>query len=222
MDEVKSILSSYGKNHTVIRIDEIESTGSTRLRLRSLIEALNRYPAPKQGFTERKRVKLFEAEDRYKTILTPYFSQFTQPTIVGPMLDLGYNLEILPPPDRELVEVGLKYAQNEICYPGIIVIGDIIKALQSGKYDLSEVVIGSWQTGGQCRASSILSLQKRALIAAGFEDVPIVALTTSKKLHEQPGYDLNLRKYIYKALMAAVYSDLDIGHVSCHRCAGGQ
>jgi predicted nucleotide-binding protein (sugar kinase/HSP70/actin superfamily) len=67
--------------------------------------------------------------------------------------------------------------------------------------------VGSWQTGGQCRASSILSLLKRALIAAGFEHIPIVALTTSKDLHEQPGYDLNIREYVYKAVMAAVYSD---------------
>jgi len=120
---------------------------------------------------------------------------------------MGYQVETLPPPDRETVEIGLKYAQNEICYPGIIVIGDTIKALQSGKYNLNEVVIGSWQTGGQCRASSILSLTKRALIAAGYEDIPILALTTSGKLHEQPGFELNWREYISKALMACVYSD---------------
>ena len=207
MDEVKSILKSYAKSHTVVRIDEIESTGSTRLRLRSLIETLKANQRPEGVLRPRKAVKLFEEEDLKKTALVPYFSYFCAPTVAGPLLDMGYNLETLPPPDRESVEIGLKYTQNEICYPGIIVIGDLIKALQSGKYDLDKVVVGSWQTGGQCRASSILSLIKRALIAAGFEDVPIVALTTNRKLHEQPGFKLNLPQYVYKALMAGMYSD---------------
>jgi len=210
LDEVKSILGTYGKSHTVIRIDEIESTGSAKLRLRSMIEALkekgNRKPG-ERTYTARKTVKLYEETDRQKMVLIPHFSHFCAPTVAGPLLDLGYRVETLPPADRESVEIGLKYANNEICYPGIIVIGDLIKALQSGKYDLSDVVVGSWQTAGQCRASSILSLLKRALIAAGFENIPIVALTTDKSLHEQPGFDLDLKRYVYKALMAAVYSD---------------
>lgn len=207
MDEVKSILRSYGKNHTVVRIDEIESSGSTKLRLRSLIETLKQKQRPERVLTPRATVRLFEDQDRHKTALVPYFSQFCAPTVAGPLLDMGFKIKTLDPPDRESVEIGLKYTQNEICYPGIIVIGDLIKALQSGEYDLDNVVVGSWQTGGQCRASSILSLLKRALIAAGYEDIPIVALTTNPKLHEQPGMDLNFREYVYKALMACVYSD---------------
>jgi len=207
IDEVKSILSSYGKSHTIIRIDEIESTGSTRLRLRSLIEALKANEMPGRSFTPRKKVKLFEESDRHKRILAPYFSRFCAPTVSGPLLSMDYLVETLPPSDRESVEIGLRYTNNEICYPGIIVIGDIIKALQSGKYDPEQVAAGSWITGGQCRASSILSLLKRALIAAGYENVPVVALTTDKNLHEQPGMELNLVKYIHRALLASIYSD---------------
>lgn len=208
LDEVKSILGEYGKSHTVIRIDEIESTGSAKLRLRSMIEASRENKKlGKRTYTPRKTVKLFEETDRQKIVLAPHFSHFCAPTIAGPLLDLGYRIETLPPSNRESVERGLKYTNNEICYPGIIVIGDLIKALQSGKYDLSDVAVGSWQTGGQCRASSILSLLKRALIAAGFENIPIVALTTDKSLHAQPGFDLDLKRYVYKALMGAVYSD---------------
>ncbi|MBN1146847.1 MAG: 2-hydroxyacyl-CoA dehydratase [Anaerolineales bacterium] len=207
LDEIKNILRSYGKSHTVVRIDEIESSGSTRLRLRSLIETLRSQERPRRVYKPRKAVKLYKAEDREKTVLVPYFSHFCAPTVAGPLLSMGYKLETLPPPDHESVEIGLKYTQNEICYPGIIVIGDLIKALQSGKYDLDNIAVGSWQTGGQCRASSILSLLKRALIAAGFERVPVVALTTNSRLHEQPGFDLNLREYVYKALMAGMYSD---------------
>lgn len=207
LDEVKSILGAYGKSHTVIRIDEIESTGSAKLRLRSMIESVKENKLGERTYVARKTVKLYEETDRQKMVLTPHFSHFCAPTVAGPLLDMGYRIETLPPPDRESVEIGLKYTNNEICYPGIIVIGDLIKALQSGKYDLSDVAVGSWQTGGSCRASSILSLLKRALIAAGFENIPIVALTTDKSLHAQPGFDLDLKRYVYKAVMGAVYSD---------------
>jgi predicted nucleotide-binding protein (sugar kinase/HSP70/actin superfamily) len=210
LDEVRSILGAHGKSHTVIRIDEIESTGSAKLRLRSMIEALKERRSEGRGgrtYTPRKTVKLYEETDRQKLVLTPHFSHFCAPTVAGPLLDMDYRIETLPPADRESVEIGLKYTNNEICYPGIIVIGDLIKALRSGKYDLSNVAVGSWQTGGQCRASSILSLLKRALIAAGFENIPIVALTTDRSLHEQPGFDLDLKRYVHNALMGAVYSD---------------
>ena len=123
LDEVKSILGAYGKSHTVIRIDEIESTGSAKLRLRSMIEALkekgNREPG-ERTYTARKTVKLYEETDRQKIVLTPHFSHFCTPTVAGPLLDLGYRVETLPPADRESVEIGLKYTNNEICYPGML------------------------------------------------------------------------------------------------------
>jgi predicted CoA-substrate-specific enzyme activase len=207
LDEVRSILESAGKGHTAIRIDEIESTGSIRLRLRSLIEALRAEHKPVRTPRPRKHLKLFEAEDRHRTVIVPHFSHFCAPAIAGPMTQMGFNIETLPPPDRESVEVGLKYTPNEVCYPSIIVVGDVIKALQSGKYDRSRVAVGSWQTGGQCRATSILSLTRKAMIAAGFQDVPIVALSVNRKLHEQPGNDISYLEYIPRALLACVYAD---------------
>ncbi len=208
IDEAKSTLAAYGKGLTVVRIDEIESTGSAKLRLRSMVEAMNIHLASDDRvLAPRKTVKIFDESDRHKKILAVHFSHFNDPTVSGPLKDLGYRLERLPPPDSESVELGLKYCNNEVCYPGIIIIGDIIKALQSGKHDLSEIAVGSFATGGQCRASCYPSLFKRALISAGHEDIPIVALTTNKKLYEQPGFDLNYRQYIYKAIMSAVYTD---------------
>ncbi len=208
LDEVRSILGVYGRSYTVIRIDEIESTGSAKLRLRSMIEALQGNGHHQNvEIKPRKEVALYDVGDRSKKILAVNFSHFNDPTIAGPILDLGYNLESLPPPDRESVELGLKYSNNEVCYPCIVLVGDIIKALQSGRYDLDDIAVGMFITGGQCRASCYTSLFKRALISAGYEQVPIVALTTNKKLHEQPGFDLNIRQYIYKAVVTAVYAD---------------
>ncbi len=209
LDEVRSILMEYGKRPTVIRIDEIESAGSTKLRLRSMMESLRQTgkvtahePIP------RKTTRPYQPEDRIRTLIVPDFSPFCSPPIVRPFIDLGYQIIQLPSPNNETVEVGLKYTNNEICYPGIITLGDLIKALQSGKYDLSSTAIGFSQTGGQCRATSYPSMIKKALVAAGFENVPVVTLSTSTNVfNDQPGFKFNTRDYIYKAVIGMMFSD---------------
>jgi predicted CoA-substrate-specific enzyme activase len=227
VDEVKSILGEYEKSHTVIRIDEIESIGSVKLRLRSMVESMKererakaKEPLRQRAYVPRKTVKLFQETDRQRVAIVPRFSHFCSPPITRPMLDFGYKIEALPASDRESVEVGLKYTNNEICYPAIIVIGDLIKALQSGKYDRSNTAVGISQTGGQCRASCYLSLLKRALIAAGFEDIPVVSLTTAMQpLNEQPGFQMDIKRYIYKAMFGMLYADAlsDMYHATAVR-----
>jgi predicted CoA-substrate-specific enzyme activase len=207
LDEVRGILEESGKGHTVIRIDEIENPGSTRMRLRSLIESLRAPARPLRQPRQRRRLKVYQTEDRGRTILIPNFSRLESPIIVGPLQQMGYPVELLPPPDRESVELALRYVPNEVCYPCVIHIGDILKALNSGRHDPERVAVGSWQTGGQCRASSILSLTRKAMIAAGYDQVPIVAVTPNRKLHEQPGNDLNYLEYVPKAVNAALFAD---------------
>ncbi len=208
-DESRAILASAGKNHTLIRIDEVSSPGSIRLRLRSMMESLERKglgsryePIP------RKRTPPFSASDRDRTMIVPFFSRFFSPYIVAAFKSMGYNIETLPEPDRESVEVGLKYCNNEICYPAIIVIGDLIKALQSGKYDLGNVAVGITQTGGQCRASSYLSLLQKALQTSGYEDIPVVTVTLSnQKLNDQPGLKLDKGKLLRRGVQGLLFSD---------------
>jgi predicted nucleotide-binding protein (sugar kinase/HSP70/actin superfamily) len=209
VDEIRDILGQYGKNHTVIRVDEIESTGSTKLRLRSMIESLKENEASGQRMhIPRKMTKVYQKTDRHRTVLAPQFSHFCTLPLARPLMDLGFKVEILPPANRETVEVGLKYVNNEICYPAIILIGDLIKALQSGKYDPSQVAVGITQSGGACRATSYLSLVRRALVSAGFQDIPVVTLSISaQELNEQPGFKFNTNLYIYKAIMSIVYAD---------------
>jgi predicted nucleotide-binding protein (sugar kinase/HSP70/actin superfamily) len=114
----------------------------------------------------------------------------------------------LPEPNHASVDVGLKYTNNEICYPGIITLGDLVKALQSGNYDLSRTAIGFSQTGGQCRATSYPSMIKKALVAAGFEQIPVVTLSTSLSvLNDQPGFKFNTKDYIYKAAIGMMFND---------------
>jgi predicted CoA-substrate-specific enzyme activase len=213
LDEVQGILSEYGKNHTVLRIDEIDSLGSARLRLRSMLEALNEKKESVRagdlpGRLLRKTTRLYRKADSRKVILVPEFSRFCTPAITRPVMDLGYHVELLPPSNRESVDIGLKYTNNEICYPGIIVIGDAIKALQTGGYHPDEVIVGSWETGGQCRASNISCLLKKGMVAAGYEDVPVVTLSTRlKSFNPQPEFKFNVFQYLIKAMLSMVYTD---------------
>ena len=208
LDEVSAILGEYGKSPTVIRIDEIESTGSTKLRLRSMLESMRQSKPMGRIYKARTKTRTYQHEDRSRTLIVPDFSPFCSPPIVRPFVDMGYDIVWLPPADRASVNVGLKYTNNEICYPGIIVVGDLVKALQTGNYDLSKTAIGFSQTGGQCRATSYIGMIKKALIAAGFENVPVVALSTNlRTLNEQPGFELNAKAYIYKAIISMAFTD---------------
>jgi len=209
VDEVAGILREHGKNHTLIRIDEIDSIGSAKLRLRSLLEALaERDRRAGRRPVVRRTTRLFQPSDRRKTIIVPEFSSFCSPPIVRPLRDMGYDVEVLPRADRESVDVGLTCTNNEVCYPGIIVIGDIVKALRSGRYEPDEVVVGAWETGGQCRASSISCLIKKALAEAGYDDIPVVTLSTRMQpVNPQPGFKLNIASYLHKAALGMVYTD---------------
>jgi predicted nucleotide-binding protein (sugar kinase/HSP70/actin superfamily) len=105
---------------------------------------------------------------------------------------MGYTLENLPHADKEAAEIGLKYANNEICYPATLVVGSIIKGLQSGKYNFDEIAIGITQTGGQCRASNYIALIKNALIAAGYDTIPVISVAFGNDMmNEQPALNSN-------------------------------
>ena len=208
LGEVSAILGEYGKNVTVLRIDEIESAGSTKLRLRSMLEAMKQTKDKTRAYNARKTSRIYKREDHGRTLLVADFSAFESPPIIRPLMDMGYDVVWLPPANRASVDMGLKYANNEICYPIIIVVGDVIKALKSGKYDPSRTAVGFSQTGGQCRASCYASLMKKAMVAAGFESVPVVTLSTNfQTLNEQPGFEVNMREYMYKALIGMSFTD---------------
>lgn len=131
--------------------------------------------------------------------------------IIHPVLKLiGYDVEVLPMSDEKSAELGLKYANNEICYPATLIIGDIIKALQSGKYDLNNTAVVMSQTGGQCRATSYAGLIKRAMVANGFREVPLLTLgvtATAGEGNEQEGFKVPWLKYSNIIVTAILYGD---------------
>ena len=209
VDEVTDILRAAGKTNTIVRIDEINSTGSILLRIRSLMESfkvmdLNNRPSKHK----RKTVKPFSNEDKHRTILAPYFAEGYSDILPVFFQMSGYNLVNLPKPDKRSVEWGLRYANNEICYPATIVIGDMIKAIKEGQYDRNKIAFAITQTGGQCRASSYLALMKKALISAGYSDIPIITVgTAGKTINQQPGFYINWMKFLPVLVPVTIYTD---------------
>lgn len=214
VDEVKGILNSFGKNPTVVRIDEMTSPGSVKLRMRSMIESMNNRSAVSEQPQQSDRVdtRPFLESDKKKKILAPLFSPFYTDFLIATFANSGYDLEILPMPDKQSTEIGLKYANNDICYPATIVIGDIIKALQSGKYDIENTAVAITQTGGQCRASSYVSLLKKAMVNAGFENIPVVTVSTDAKgvkpLNYQPGFYAGSTEMMLNSLFGLMLGDV--------------
>ena len=120
----------------------------------------------------------------------------------------GYDVDSLPMSDTASADFGLKYANNEICYPATLIVGDIMKAFKSGKYVPEETAVIMTQTGGQCRASNYISLIKRALTAAGYSEVPVISLSVGSGItNNQPGLHINWAQILRIVLVTLLYSD---------------
>ena len=215
LDEVRAILSRYGKNLTVLKIDDVNNIGSLRLRVRSLVESVN--AAPRNPEISKSRdlgnkapftTKPFETSDRDRVILTPYFAEGYNEFLPTIFALAGYRIESLPMATQADAEEGLHVANNDICYPATIVVGSIMRALKSGKYDLSKTAVAITQTGGQCRASNYYALIKNALVAAGMSQVPVIAVAIGPSLkNSQPGFEINWLHLIRPTLEALYFAD---------------
>ena len=118
----------------------------------------------------------------------------------------GYKMEILETQNSNIIQMGLKYCHNDICYPAQLTIGQLMDALQSGKYDINKVAVVLTQTGGGCRASNYISLLRKALDRAGLSHVPAVSMNFSG-LEKNPGFELT-PKMMYEMINAVIYGDL--------------
>jgi predicted CoA-substrate-specific enzyme activase len=181
MDQVKEILAVHNRIHTVIKLDEISNLGAIKIRIRSLLAALNdrtRSPICKQTIELAATCQSdFSAEiKKDQTILAPQLSPIHFQFFETGFHKAGYQLVVLPEADKAAIEEGLKYVHNDACYPTIIVVGQLLKALQSGKYDLNHTSVILAQTGGGCRATNYVALARKAFKDAGMPQIPIFAL----------------------------------------------
>jgi predicted CoA-substrate-specific enzyme activase len=208
IDEIKSILGRHGKSLTLLKIDDVNNIGSIKLRVRSVIESLKFNHNLERKAEPFLTTKKFTVADRKRTILAPYFTDYISP-LVPPVLKLaGYDVEVLPESNNDSAECGLMYANNEVCYPATLVVGDLIKALKSGKYDVSQTAVIITQTGGQCRASNYIALIKKGIIEAGYPEVPVVSLAMGDSMvNDQPGFTINWLKILPVALAAILFGD---------------
>ncbi|MDR0763574.1 MAG: 2-hydroxyacyl-CoA dehydratase [Bacteroidales bacterium] len=151
----------------------------------------------------------FGKKDRHKTILIPWFTDFLSPFIPAIAELAGYKFVNCPKTSKTSAEIGLRYGNNEVCYPATLVLGDLIAELQTGKYDLNNVAVAITQTGGQCRATNYLALIKQGLKNAGFEHIPVIVITLDSKVYqnEQRGFKLPIFKIFNTGLYAFLFGD---------------
>ncbi|MDO5782157.1 MAG: acyl-CoA dehydratase activase-related protein [Eubacteriales bacterium] len=209
-DEVYEILDGSDKIYTCLKIDEVNNLGAARIRIRSLIAAIR----AKQAQNKKRNIKPASIEKvsftkqmrKEYTILCPQMSPFHFGIFEAAFNASGYNLEVLPNDNKHAVDVGLKYVNNDACYPSLMVVGQIMDALLSGKYDLNKTAVIMSQTGGGCRASNYIAFIRRALKKAGMEQVPVISLNLSG-LESNPGFKLTL-PLIKRVVYGAVFGDI--------------
>jgi len=209
-DQVEEILESGGKIYTLLKIDEGKNLGAARIRIRSLKAAVEE--REKRGYVLQKgssaisRIVFTKEMRKNHTILSPQMSPIHFQFIEEAFRAAGYNIEVLPSVDAEAVNEGLKYVNNDACYPSIIVVGQMIEALKSGKYDPENTSLIITQTGGGCRATNYIGFIRKALKDAGFHKVPVISLS-ALGLEKNPGFVIT-PELINKSMMALIYGDL--------------
>ena len=150
-----------------------------------------------------------EMQEAGYTILCPMMSPVHFDLAEAILRSVGYNLVLLPPVDHGAVEAGLKYVNNDICYPSILVCGQIMNAIESGKYDLSRTAVIISQTGGGCRATNYIALIRKALKDAGHPEIPVISLSTASNLDEEnSGFSIKDPALLMHAVYAILYGDL--------------
>ena len=207
-DQVSDILSASNKIYTVLKIDEVNNLGAARIRIRSLLSAVydreKKKVKPVEADASHHRVIFTEEMKENYTILMPQMSPLHFDLLREAFSSCGYNV-VLPPLEKDAVDVGLKYVNNDACYPSVIVVGQFMKALLSGKYDLNKTALVITQTGGGCRASNYIGFIRRALEKAGLEHIPVISLSAG--MEKNPGFKLSLG-LANKAVQALIYGDM--------------
>ncbi|MGL4667232.1 MAG: acyl-CoA dehydratase activase-related protein [Saezia sp.] len=222
-EQAQELLEAAEKIYTTIKIDEINNLGAARIRIRSLKAALNEremkaktqdlvpqpikfFPSPARTQEKYANASFTQEMKKGYTIIAPQMSplhfQFYGPAIEA----CGYNLKVLEDVPQSAVDVGLRFVNNDACYPSIIVVGQIVGALLSGEYDTDKVAVMITQTGGGCRATNYISYLRKALHDAGLGHVPIISLN-ALGMEKHEGFSLSL-PMLHRLLMASVYGDI--------------
>ncbi|MDR0222015.1 MAG: 2-hydroxyacyl-CoA dehydratase [Oscillospiraceae bacterium] len=210
-DQVEEILRESGRMYTLLKIDEVNNLGAARIRLRSLISVAEDRRA--KGFAAAGECKPFERHPLFTkkmrkthTVLAPQLSPLHFEFLEPAFRYSGVNLVIIKDYSKEVVEEGLKYVNNDACYPAILTIGQLMHAVQSGKYDLDNTSLLITQTGGACRATNYIGMLKKAMAEAGYKNLPLISLNIVG-MEKNPGFKLT-PALLTRAAVALIYGDV--------------
>ncbi len=209
-DQVNDILSGSDKIYTCLKIDEVNNLGAARIRIRSLLSAIKVKEQKNKQRTIRSsaitKVPFTEEMRKEYTILCPQMSPIHFEILQAGFEACGYHFEVLNNDNRHAVDVGLKYVNNDACYPSLIVVGQIMDALLSGRYDLNKVAVVMTQTGGGCRATNYIGFIRRALEKAGMPQIPVISLNLAG-IESNPGFHLNA-ELLLRAAYSVLFGDI--------------
>ncbi|MCI6466980.1 MAG: 2-hydroxyacyl-CoA dehydratase [Faecalicatena sp.] len=192
-DQVAEILNRSDKIYTSLKIDEVNNLGAARIRVRSLLAAI-RVREQRESTREIQpssieKVPFTKEMRKTYTILCPQMSPMHFELLEPAFQASGYKVEVLPNDNKQAVDVGLKYVNNDACYPSLMVVGQIMDAILSGKYDTDRLAVIISQTGGGCRASNYIGFIRRALKKAGYSHIPVISINLSG-LEGNPGFKI--------------------------------
>ena len=209
-DQVNDILSGSDKIYTCLKIDEVNNLGAARIRVRSLLSAIKVREKMNKQRTLRteaiEKVQFTEEMRKDYTILCPQMSPIHFDVMEKAFQACGYNFKVLDNDNKHSVDVGLKYVNNDACYPSLLVVGQIMEALLSGEYDLNKTAIIITQTGGGCRATNYIGFIRRALKKAGMEHIPVISLNLGG-IETNPGFHMN-GELLLRVAIAATFGDI--------------
>ena len=221
-DQVEEILTSYDNMYTLIKIDEINNLGAVRIRIRSLLASMNKRiqlkkeqgigveqenkPKDIGNYEIEKKMFTKDMKEEGYTILVPQMAPIHFELLVAALKSEGYNVKLLRACTEKTIETGLKYVNNDACYPSIITTGQFIEALDSGEYELNKTALIMSQTGGGCRATNYIGFIRKALKDAGYENIPIISFNV-KGMEKSTGFKLT-PSLLLKMIKGVVYGDL--------------
>ncbi|MDR2161141.1 MAG: 2-hydroxyacyl-CoA dehydratase [Desulfovibrio sp.] len=210
-DQLQEIVTRNGRLYAQIKIDEGANLGPARIRIRSLHAALK----------ERREKSLFPSSRAYYRGSPPFTRKMKEThTILIPQLSPvhfqfletifsadGYKVRQLPGVDREAIDLGLRYVNNDACFPAIVVIGQLLQAVHSGEFDPERIALLISQTGGGCRATNYIAFLRKALVDCGLERVPILSFNMDQNAGKEEAGFLLSGKMLLRAIMAGYYGD---------------
>lgn len=209
-DQVASILNDSDKIYTSLKIDEVNNLGAARIRVRSLLAAIRvrekRHEEREIHSSAITKVPFTKEMRKDYTILCPQMSPIHFELLEPAFRASGYNIEVLPNDNKQAVDVGLKYVNNDACYPSLMVVGQIMEAILSGKYNTDKIAVIISQTGGGCRASNYIGFIRRALKKAGYGHIPVISINLSG-LESNPGFKITL-PLVLRGVYAVVFGDI--------------